>query len=45
MKMYNKYSEEMKGETAIYILELGRSITVASKESLFVFGICKSDKI
>lgn len=30
--MYNKYSEEMKEETAIYILESGKSITVASKE-------------
>ncbi len=28
--MYNKYSEEMKEETAIYILESGKSITVAS---------------
>lgn len=30
--MYNKYSEEMKEETAIYILESGKSITAASKE-------------
>ena len=30
--MYNKYSEEMKEETAIYILESGKSITLASKE-------------
>ncbi len=31
-KMYNKYSEQMKEETAIYILESGKSITIASKE-------------
>ena len=30
-KMFNKYSEEMKEETAIYILEEGKSITVASE--------------
>lgn len=30
--MYNKYSEQMKEETAIYILESGKSITIASKE-------------
>ena len=34
--MYNKYSEEMKEEmkeeTAIYILESGKSITVVYKE-------------
>lgn len=30
--MYIKYSEEMKEETAIYILESGKSITAASKE-------------
>lgn len=30
--MYNKYLEEMKEETAIYILESGKSITLASEE-------------
>lgn len=32
IRMYNKYSEEMKEETAIYILESGKSIIAASKE-------------
>ena len=32
VKMYNKYSEEMKEKTAIYALELSKSIWVASKE-------------
>lgn len=30
--MYNKYSEDMKEETAIYILESGKSITTSAKE-------------